>query len=57
MFLLFMFDDYYPSGGWNDFTSQHETLAEAQDAYAVRKSWGSRGHIVDMSTREIVWFD
>ena len=28
-YLLFAFDDYYPTGGWNDFRGSFDTAIEA----------------------------
>lgn len=29
-YLVFAYDNYYPSGGWNDFRGVFDTLEEAQ---------------------------
>ena len=51
-FLLFTFDDYYPSGGWDDFTSAHDTEVEAlvAAANAKRDNW----QIVDTTIMMVV---
>ncbi len=30
-YLLFKFDQYYPSGGWKDFKGAFDTIKEAKD--------------------------
>lgn len=46
MFLLFAYDTYYPSGGWNDFRGAFHTLEEAKAAAPT--SWHYENyHIVD----------
>ena len=54
MFLLFAGYHYYPSGGWNDFVGQYDTIEEARQSYRsmdVNYEWY---HIV--SGNEIVEF-
>jgi hypothetical protein len=44
MFILFGFDYYYPSGGWDDMLGTFTSLEEAQDAVAVdRTRFGGQG--------------
>jgi hypothetical protein len=42
-FLVFAYDAYYPSGGWSDFQSAHDTLDEAKAAKKAlnepRRKW------------------
>lgn len=58
-YLLFSGADYYPSGGWHDFDSSFDTIAEAVDPqntkrlYAAREWW----HVVDFHTGQIVASD
>jgi hypothetical protein len=68
-FLVFAGDDYYPSGGWKDFHSDHDTLKEAADVVNARhvEDWCKDElklggllqwvHIVDTLTTEpiIIW--
>lgn len=51
-FLLFCFDQYYPSGGWSDFSGDYESLEAAMESAANRKIdfW----HIVDLAHGGIV---
>lgn len=51
-FLLFSFENYYPSGGWEDFAGDYATLDEAKDARFVSR--GKSAHIVDTQTGKIV---
>lgn len=47
MFLVFAGEDYYPSGGWNDFVGSYPTLHEAKEAAVKqRRDWW---HIVDLT--------
>lgn len=52
-FLLFSGDFYYPSGGMEDFVSDHDTLEEAKAAHVPESSmiWA---HIYDTELRKIV---
>lgn len=36
-FLLFTFDEYYPSGGWADFVDSFETIEEARTRATTRQ--------------------
>lgn len=50
-FLVFAGDCYYPSGGWDDFHSDHDTADEAQKAAINAGDWW---HVVDSQERRIV---
>lgn len=50
-YLLFLFDSYYPSGGWNDFASSHDTIVEALQE--DRSHW-DHYQVVDKETGEII---
>lgn len=30
-YLLFRFDRFYPTGGWNDFSAAYDTIEEARE--------------------------
>lgn len=47
-FLLFIFDEFYPRGGWNDFVDSFDTLEEAQTRAKARR--GDWYHIIDTQT-------
>lgn len=47
-FALFTWDDYYPSGGWNDFKGCFSTLQKATEA-----SRGENWQIIDLRTGTI----
>jgi hypothetical protein len=49
-FLLFAGDQYYPSGGWQDFKKSFDTALEA-----VRAAAGSTKE-VDLKTRSWEWW-
>lgn len=51
-YLLFSMLGYYPSGGWDDFRGDFETLDEAIEAAA--KCTFDFYHIVDTDDKEIV---
>ena len=53
-YLLFCFDDYYPSGGWNDFVKDADTKEELILEMANQKSPKDNYHIVDTQTKTIV---
>lgn len=48
---LFVFDQYYPRGGWSDFVNDFDELS---DAIAIGQT-GERAHVVDTHTRCVVW--
>lgn len=50
-FLLFGYDAYYPSGGWNDFEGSFDTIDEAKENAAS----GTQFHdIVDRDLEAVV---
>lgn len=53
-FLLFEGDNYYPHGGWEDFTGGYETVEAAQAASTEVSGSGRWAHVVDERTGEIV---
>lgn len=55
-FLVFSFDSYYPSGGWNDFKGSYDTLEEAEYAMNEKPKLGyyDNNHIVDSTTGKVV---
>lgn len=53
-YLLFGFDQYYPSGGWNDFLDSFDSVEEAtMDCH----KYGDHEYyqIVDSQTGDVVW--
>lgn len=59
-YLLFGYDAYYPSGGWNDFISSWKSLEAAQNA--LREEIANNKYpksdyydIVDLEKNEIVY--
>lgn len=50
-FLLFCGDDYYPYGGWEDFSESFDDFEETKNA---AKGSGEWWHIVDQEKGEIV---
>ena len=55
-YFLFWGDDYYPSGGWDDFGGDFDTVAEAEEMFKADCSKRSRQwyHIVDTETMDKV---
>jgi len=55
-YLLFSGDDYYPSGGWQDFRGDFETIEKAKEHFLVDKD-GNRDwmHVVDSTDGRIVF--
>jgi len=50
-FLLFMFNDYYPSGGLFDLVGAYKTLEDAQEAAVNRpRVDDDNAHILDVKT-------
>ena len=54
MFALFKGRYYYPYGGWEDLNDVFDTLQSAIDAAGERDPY-EWAHVVDLSTRKIVW--
>jgi hypothetical protein len=55
-YLVFQFDQYYPSGGWSDFTGAYDTLTQALKARADNPQ-AEYYHIVDSELGGIVETD
>lgn len=53
-FLLFEGDDYYPSGGWEDYTGAYETQEAAEEAKSDHSINGGWAHVVDATIGVIV---
>lgn len=57
MFLLFNGYEYYPEGGFDDFSGSFETIEDAKQKHDEGKSDGDQfswGHIVNSENFEIV---
>ncbi len=52
-FVVFKFDQYYPSGGWNDFTGSFDTVEEAR-ASIVERSHFDHAQILDSQEFKVV---
>jgi hypothetical protein len=53
-YLLFYGDNYYPSGGWDDFKGDFDSVDEAKVAFEKqREDWG---HVVDVATGTVTIF-
>ena len=50
-YLLFMYDNYYPSGGWSDFRGDFDTVEEA---YAFVHPGYDFYDIVDTTIKETI---
>lgn len=50
-YLLFVGDDYYPRGGFNDLRGVYDSIEDAQSYRFYEDEWG---HVVDMATLEII---
>lgn len=53
-YLLFAFDNFYPSGGWSDFQGDFETLEEALKMGKEAGRAFDRWEIVDSETRKVI---
>jgi len=53
-FLLFAGSDYYPSGGWGDFNSDHDTALEAVLAAAELEDGTDWWQVIDTQTKSVV---
>lgn len=51
-YLLFCMYNYYPTGGWNDFSDSFDTLELAVEA--GKCSYGDWWHVVDIEVGDIV---
>jgi hypothetical protein len=65
-YMLFTGATYYPSGGWRDFNSDHDSMEQALDAaedFRREREYGCEGwrmawaNIADAQTGGIVWED
>lgn len=55
-YLLFMFDQYYPTGGWNDFRGSFDSI-EAATAAVAEAQYCDFWQVVDSQTGEMVATD
>lgn len=55
-YLLFTSDQYYPSGGWEDFKGGFDTIEAAKGAVPDAETCCGYdlGHIVDTETQQII---
>lgn len=54
-YLVFIYDTYYPRGGWLDFDSSHLLFEDAKLVIQQKLSgYCERAHIYDLETNEIV---
>lgn len=54
-YLVFSAECYYPSGGWNDFEADFDTLVEAADmTKIINRGRFRETHIVDTDTGNIL---
>ena len=55
-YVLFVWDSYYPKGGWNDFYGAYETYDDALFAgiTAIQRNQGEHFQIVNRNTMEII---
>jgi len=55
MYMLFSFNTYYPSGGWNDYRARFNTIEEARREGCERLKHGDDWfQIVDTETLVLV---
>jgi hypothetical protein len=53
-YLVFAFPEHYPSGGWGDFVSAHDTLKEARSVATAQSAKSiDFVQIVDLEKMEI----
>lgn len=45
-YLVFIYESYYPEGGWNDFCGDFDTVEEAKQ-FVQQQARGKNHHIVD----------
>lgn len=54
-YLLFQFYSYYPSGGWEDFVADGDTIEELKVLPVYKKEpWALNNQIVDTTTMKVV---
>jgi hypothetical protein len=51
-YLLFCMHNYYPTGGWNDFSDSFDTLELAVEA--GKRSYGDYWHVVDTAKGDFI---
>ena len=54
-FMLFGHDSYYPSGGWNDFEGDFDTIEEAQAHIDGQKCKRDAYDLINSETKEDHW--
>lgn len=52
-YLLFQFDDYYPSGGWKDFTGDFDSITDALTNRA-NDPQGDLYQLVDTQLKQVI---
>lgn len=52
-FLLFQYDQYYPSGGWSDLSGSFNTVEEAR--ICAKKELRTTNEVIDLETGYVVW--
>ena len=52
-FLVFCYNQWYPSGGWSEFVGSFGSLDEAKDV--SKKKGSDHREVVDGETENIVW--
>jgi hypothetical protein len=55
-YIVFMYDNFYPTGGWHDYLGRYDTKEEAKEAGLAAQTKTGRDYvdIVDLETNEIV---
>ena len=55
-YIVFLYDTYYPDGGWRDFHNSYDTLTEAREAADSKMSQyeNNNCHVIDMETWKVV---
>jgi hypothetical protein len=56
-YLLFTYQIYYPSGGWNDFKGSFDDIEEARGVWTNDPYRDDRCQVIDRDTGQIVWKD
>ena len=49
-FLVFRYERYEPSGGWNDMKGDYDTLDDAIESLPKKMGWDEYADIVDLKT-------